>query len=116
MINASKKYGRLTVETSNAAIKANVIDKIQTCLEANEPFGLQSMDSVIVVLPKECAAAWYDKDLKKTVHQFKSRDAVDVFLSTILFTHDSFIGPLGVHKFLIAVKVIEDAKPRIQLL
>lgn len=116
MINAQKRYGRLTVETTNTKVDHNIIDKIQECLDANEPFGLQSMDSVVVILPVECVAAWYDKELKRTLHRFKSREAVDVFLSTLLFTHDDFIGPIGIHKFLTAVKVIEDAKPRIQLL
>lgn len=87
----------------------DLLEKIDSCMQAEEPFGLQNGDGVVVFLPKDLAAAWYDRELTKTVQRVGDKPSFVFMLTGVLYTHKDFLGPLMVHKFITAVKVLQDA-------
>lgn len=106
-------YGKpMNVESNFSDLPQYLFDKINTCMEAQEPFGLECEDSVVIFLPAQLAAAWYDREYNKTIQEVTDRPAFIFMLTGVLYTHQGFIGPLQVHKFVTAVKVITDERER----
>lgn len=109
----SKKYGRIKLDAEYNNLDMEVVSKISSALAHNEPFGLDSEQTVYIFSPRDLAVVHWGKvnnKWEKQVQFLPDARALEVFISTCLYTHDSFIGPLAVERFLIAVKVLADDK------
>lgn len=102
----------MKTESTFAQFPQELCDKINVCMEEMEPFGLSSEDSVVVFLPTELAACWYDKDCNKTILRVADKQAFVFMLTGFLYTHTCFMGPLMTHKFVMAAKIIQDERER----
>lgn len=115
------QFKKLAVLSEYSRLDPDIFLKIDSCIRANEPFGLECPDSIVAIVPQEFVAVWYSlPDYNKAAQVYVDLENLLIFISSLLFTHDSFMGPLTLGKFLNAVKIIEqdaaDRKPRIELL
>lgn len=107
------RYGRLNVASEYACLDPETVKKIQACFDINEPFGLQCSVSCYIFVPETLTVAFYHTDNTRSFQTFPNLDKMTLALSMILFSHDQFVGPLGVAKFLRAIKVIDALTPKI---
>lgn len=99
-------------ESTFSNLPKDLLNKINECMERMEPFGLDSKDSTVILVPAELSAAWYTRDYKKTLQTVRDRPSFVFMLTGILYTHTDFIGPLTVYKFLTSIKIITDGVQR----
>lgn len=103
-------HQRFISSAEYAHLSDDLLAKIDECMQAEEPFGLDSKDSTVILLPKDLAAAWYDRNLVKTVQRVNDKGAFVFLLTQLLYTHTDFIGPLAVHRFITAITVLQDER------
>lgn len=99
---------RLIIQTDLTNVRTDLEEKIHSCLAENEPFGMGNDESTVIYIPDKLTAAWFAKDLTKTVHTCEDLPHFLALIASMLLTHDFFLGPLMVHRFITAVKVIQD--------
>jgi hypothetical protein len=113
-LNFSKRYYKpgtkryLEMQSEYRDLDPEVIGKVGYCLDHNESFGLDSVDGCYIVSTADLIVAHFNKTRDKTVVYMPSRVALEMFISTTLYTHTFFISPINCYKFLLAVKHLQN--------
>lgn len=77
-------------------------------MDRKEPFGLDDPMGTWICLPLEGHVFYFDLNLRKGNVPFPTAEAFEEMVIKILKTHQNFNGPLKVHQFLQAVKILKD--------
>jgi hypothetical protein len=102
--------GKIDVKSSYRDLDPEVIRKVSYCQQKGELFGLSCEDSVVLIAAPLNTALWYGNDLTLTTKEFKNGGELALFVSTLLYTHQQFMGPKTAELFFTRAKHYTDER------